>query len=114
MAGVDLGAPGAVGEPEELQARGEFERALDAEAEATAELPAGRKTRFRLESSLAIRTHLLRIYTDVREGRLSSLEGNRQVKILTAIGKVNEELGVEKRLRRLEEAEESRRRGTRR
>jgi hypothetical protein len=70
--------------------------------------------RIQLDTELAVRRQLVRIFRDVREGRLSSLEGNRMAKLLMAIGQSNERITIEKRLRKLEAVEESRRRSTRR
>jgi hypothetical protein len=73
-----------------------------------------RKTRLRLETDAAIRTHLIKIYAAAREGRMSSLEANRLTKILLVIGQSNERISIERRLAKLEAVEESRRRSTRR
>jgi hypothetical protein len=70
--------------------------------------------RIQLDTELAVRRQRVRIFRDVREGRLSSLEGNRMAKLLMAIGQSNERITIEKRLRKLEAVEESRRRSTRR
>jgi hypothetical protein len=68
-----------------------------------------RRSRLRLENAKTVRAHLVRIYDDVRSGRLSSLEGNRQAKLLAEIAAVNRDVDLENRLRRLEAVADTRR-----
>jgi hypothetical protein len=67
-----------------------------------------------LETSLALRRHAVRIYSEMRDGRLTGVEGNRQLRALTTISQFNQALDLERRIARLEQIEESRRRSTRR
>jgi hypothetical protein len=50
----------------------------------------------------------------MRDGRLTGVEGNRQLRALTTIGQFDQALDLERRIARLEQIEEGRRRSTRR
>jgi hypothetical protein len=67
--------------------------------------------RIQLDTELAVRRQLVRVFRDVREGRLSSLEGNRMAKLLMAIGQSNERISLERRLAKLEGHVEAARQG---
>jgi hypothetical protein len=97
----------------EKDAVASFGGQLDAEATAAAEFPNVR-TRLKLENSLTLRTHMIRIYAEARAGKISTLEANRLVRLLSEIGKVNAEVGVERRLDRIEEHIETQTAGRRR
>jgi hypothetical protein len=87
-----------------------FNAALDAEATAAAAFPNVR-TRLKLENSQTLRTHVVKIFAEARAGKITSLEATRLCKVLREVGRLNAEVGVEKRLERLEAHLEGQRAG---
>jgi hypothetical protein len=68
--------------------------------------------RLQLDTQVSVRRQLVRLYREAREGRISALEANRLANLLGAVGTINRDLGIERRLKKLEKASEvARRRG---
>lgn len=63
----------------------------------------------RLNSLKGVRLELVRVYTEVRQGALSSQEGTRLTYILQIIARVLEQSDLEQRVQHLEEELENER-----
>jgi hypothetical protein len=70
--------------------------------------------RIKLDTPLAIRRAMVRVFADMRAGRVSGVEGGRQIRALDAIARANAALDTDRRLARIEQMLEGQRRSTRR
>jgi hypothetical protein len=65
--------------------------------------------RLKLDTQVSVRRQLVRLYREAREGRITALEANRLANLLGAVGTINRDLGIERRLKKLEVAVDARR-----
>jgi hypothetical protein len=82
----------------------------DAELDVEPEQPGPGVTlpkRLKLDTQVSVRRQLVRLYREAREGRISALEANRLANLLGAVGTINRDLGIERRLKKLEKVSEA-------